>query len=115
VTDDTVISGLDGAALLAANGFAPGANRLVGTADTQDALFLLLNGAVDAAVVYRTDAKSSARVEIMRPLQADAALTAVSAALTAKAVSPNASALLNLMRAANGMAALSAAGLELAA
>jgi ABC-type molybdate transport system substrate-binding protein len=115
VTDDTVISGLDGAALLAANGFAPGDNRLVGTADTQDALFLLLNGAVDAAVVYRTDAKSSARVEIMRPLQADAALTAVSAALTAKAVSPNASALLNLMRAANGMAALSAAGLELAA
>ncbi len=115
VTDNTLISGLDGAGLLAADGFAPGVNRLVGTANTQDALFLLLNGAVDAAVMYQTDAKSNAGVSVLSTLQAGAALTAVSAAVNAKAVSPNASALLNVMRSPAGVAALNDAGLEMTA
>ncbi len=115
VTDNTIISGLDGAALLAANGVSPGANRLVGTANTQDALFLLLTGAVDAAVTYQTDAKSCAGIGILTMLHATAALTAFSAAVNAKSISPNAGALVNLMRSAAGIAALNAAGLEIAA
>lgn len=113
VTDNTVISGLDGAAVLAANGYKTA--RLMGTASTADAMFLLLTGAVDAAVVYRTDAKAEPGVQILATLNADPAVTAFSAAVNARAISPNAAALLDLMRSPSGAAALTAAGLEIAA
>jgi len=113
VTDDTVISGLDGGAVLAANGYK--GVRLSGVASTADAMFMLLSGAVDAALVYKTDAKDVPGMQILATLTADPALTAVSAAVSAKAISPRAGALLNLMRSAAGVAALSGAGLEISA
>jgi ABC-type molybdate transport system substrate-binding protein len=115
VTDNTIISGLDGKALLAANGFALGANTILGAASTQDAMFLLLAGEADAALIYRTDAKSDPRLAILATLQAAQALTAVSAAVNAKSTSPGAKSLLTLMRSPAGAAALAAAGLEIAA
>jgi ABC-type molybdate transport system substrate-binding protein len=113
VTDNTEISGLDGAAVLAANGYK--AARLTGTASTADAMFLLATGRVDAAVVYQTDARAAPGVQILATLTADPALTAFSAAVNANAKSPNAQALLNLMRAPAGAAALQSAGLEMPA
>jgi len=113
VTDDTVISGLDGAAVLAANGFS--GLRMIGTASTADAVFLVLTGEADAAVVYQTDAKAAAGLQSLAVLKADGALTAVSAAQNAKSVSPSAGFFLRLMRSPAGMAALGDAGLEVAA
>jgi ABC-type molybdate transport system substrate-binding protein len=115
VTDATIISGLDGKALLAANGFPLGANTIIGAASTQDALFLLLGGEADAALIYRTDAKSNAGIASLSTLQAGPALTAISAAVNAKSTSPGAKSLLTLMRSQAGAAALAAAGLEIAA
>jgi len=113
VTDNTQNSGLDGAAVLAANGYKTA--RLTGTASTADAMFLLTTGAVDAAVVYQTDARAARGVQILATLTADPALTAFSAAVNAKSISPNAQALLDLMRAPAGAAALKNAGLEIPA
>lgn len=114
VTDNTVISNLDGKSLLAANGFSTGSNTLIGTASTQDALFLLLTNAVDMALVYQTDAKSDPAIVILTTLTAVPALTAFSAAINAKAVSPTAQSVLGVMRSPPGIAALTAAGLEIA-
>lgn len=113
VTDNTAISGLDGGAVLAANGYKM--LRLSGVASTADAAFCLANGMVDAAVVYQTDARAEPGVEILAVLKSDPALTRFSAAVNARAVSPTAAGLLNLMRAPAGAAALQAAGLEIAA
>jgi hypothetical protein len=66
-------------------------------------------------VVYQTDARAAPGVQILATLTADPALTAFSAAVNANAKSPNAQALLNLMRAPAGAAALQSAGLEMPA
>jgi ABC-type molybdate transport system substrate-binding protein len=111
VTDDTVASGLDGRAVLAANGLTP-AGEVMGAATTADVAFLLVTGVADVGLVYLTDVKADPRLQVLATLNADPTLTTYSGALNAKAVSPNAQAVLNLMRGTAGSAALRAAGLE---
>jgi len=115
VTDNTVISGLDGAAILTANGLAlPPGRRLIGAASTQDVAFLVATGAADIGLVYRTDAQADPRLIVLATLTADPALTSYSGAVNAHAVSPNAQTILGLVR-GPGAAALTNAGLEIAA
>jgi ABC-type molybdate transport system substrate-binding protein len=111
VTDNTVISEMDGAAIMAANGISPG--RLIGAASTADVVFLLNAGAVDAGLVYLTDVKADAGLKILATLNADPALTSYSGAVNSKAVSPNARNFLNILRGPEGAAALRNAGLEI--
>ncbi len=113
VTDDTVVSGLDGPAILSANGFANSA-RLMGAASTADVAFLVLTGAAHIGLVYATDVTAEPRLVVLATLIADPRLTDYAAAVNAKAVSPNAQALLNVMRGTAGRAALRAAGLNVA-
>lgn len=115
VTDDTVASGLDGRAVLGANGLTEAAgNRVTGAANTADVSFLVTTGAADIGLVYRTDVLADPRLAVLAPLEAGPALTNYVAAVNAKAVSPNARALLEVMRSPAGNAALRAAGLEIA-
>jgi molybdate transport system substrate-binding protein len=109
LTDNTPASGLDGRLVLAANGLA--AKRLLGAANTGDVAFLVTTGAADYGLLYATDAAADPRLTIFAPLTADPALTRYSGAVNAKAVSPNAAALLTLMQGPEGRAALRAAGL----
>jgi hypothetical protein len=67
----------------------------------------------DIGLVYATEVKAEPRLMVLAKLTADPALTDYSGAVNAKAVSPNAQALLNVMRGAAGSAALRAAGLEI--
>lgn len=113
VTDATVISGLDGRAVLAANGISSA--NVWGVASTADAAFLLLSGAVDLALLYQTEVRADARLAVAMRLDADPALTAISAALNAKSVSPNAGAFLALLQSPAARTTLSQAGLAVPA
>ncbi len=113
VTDNTVASGLDGRAVLAANGLPQAGTRITGVATTADAVFMIVTGAADIGLVHATEVNAEPRLMVLAKLTADPALTAYSGAVNAKAVSPNAQALLNVMRGAAGSAALRAAGLEM--
>jgi molybdate transport system substrate-binding protein len=116
VTDDTVASGLDGRAILDANGMTNAAGaRVMGAANTADVAYLVVTGAADIGLVYLTDVRADSRLTVLATLSADPALTQYSGAVNARAVSPNAHSLLNVMRSAEGNAALRAAGLEIAA
>ena len=113
VTDNTVASGLDGRAVLEVNGLAQSAgNHVMGVANTADVAFLIITGVADFGLVYLTDVKADERLAVVAPLAAGPALTNYAAAVNAKAVSPNAQAVLNVMRSAEGSAALRAMGLE---
>jgi ABC-type molybdate transport system substrate-binding protein len=98
---------------LKANGLAP-AGQVMGAATTADVAFLLVTGAADIGLVYLTDVKADPRLTVLATLNADPALTHYSGAVNAKAVSPNAQALLNVMRSTAGSASLRAAGLGVA-
>jgi molybdate transport system substrate-binding protein len=113
VTDNTVASGLDGRAVLKANGLTA-SGQVIGAATTADVAFLVTTGAADIGLVYLTDVKADPRLSVLAALNADPALTNYSGAVNAKAVSPNAQAVLNVMRGTAGSAALRAAGLEMA-
>ena len=114
VTDDTVASGLDGRAILDNNGLTQAAgNRVVGAANTADVAFLITTGAADIGLVYLTDVRADTRLIALAPLAADPALTNYAAAVNMKAVSPNAQAVLNVMRSTEGEAVLRATGLEI--
>lgn len=113
VTDDTVASGLDGRAVLDANGLTQAAgDRVIGAANTADVAFLVTTGAADIGLVYMTDVRADERLAVLATLDADPALTNYAAAVNAKAVSPNAQAVLNVMRSPEGSASLRAMGLE---
>jgi molybdate transport system substrate-binding protein len=115
VTDNTVASGLDGHAVLDANGLTQAAgNRVIGAANTADVSFLITTGVADIGLVYLTDVKADERLAVLAPLTADPVLTSYAAAVNAKAVSPNAQAVLNVMRSTEGSASLHAMGLEVA-
>jgi molybdate transport system substrate-binding protein len=112
VTDDTVASGLDGRAILEQNGLTKAAgSRVMGAATTADVAFLVTTGAADIGLVYLTDVRADPRLMVLATLAADPVLTSVAGAVNAKAVSPNAQAVLNVMRGAKGSAALRNAGL----
>ena len=112
VTDDTVASGLDGRAILDQNGLTKAAgSRVMGAATTADVAFLVTTGAADIGLVYLTDVRADPRLMVLATLAADPVLTSVAGAVNAKAVSPNAQAVLNVMRGAKGSAALRNAGL----
>jgi ABC-type molybdate transport system substrate-binding protein len=111
VTDDTVVSGLDGRAVLVANQLNPG--RVIGTANTGDAAFLVTTGAADAALVYLSDVRGNPKLALLAPLRADPALTRLAGAVNAKAVSPNAQHFLDFMRSPAAGRRLRAAGLDL--
>lgn len=113
VTDNTVASGLDGRAVLDQNGLAAG-NRVLGAANTADVAFLVTTGAADIGLVYRTDVKADPRLMVLATLDTAPVLTSYAVAVNAKAVSPNAQALLNVMRGAEGCSALRSAGLKVA-
>jgi ABC-type molybdate transport system substrate-binding protein len=116
VTDNTVVSGLDGFAVLTANGFPDaGRGQVTGVASTADVAFMLRNGAADAGLVYLTDVKADPALAVLASLSAPPALTGYAAAVNAKAVSPNAQAFLNIATGPQGAAILRDAGLELAA
>jgi ABC-type molybdate transport system substrate-binding protein len=110
VTDPTPASGLDGRAVLAANGIVTRA--VAGAANTGDVAFLVTTGAADLGLVYLTDVRADPRLAVVMPLAAAPALVAYAAAVNAHAVSPNAHAFLDLLR---GAAALRAAGLTVPA
>lgn len=113
VTDNTVASGLDGRAVLDANGLTQAAgNRVTGAANTADVAFLITTGAVDVGLLYLTDVKADARLSVLAPLAANPILTNYAVAVNAKAVSPNAQALVNVMRSSAGRDMLRTAGLE---
>ncbi len=114
VTDNTVASGLDGRAVLKANGLTA-SGQVMGAPTTADVTFLLTTGVADIGLVYLTDVKADPGLSVLATLSADPALTNYSGAVNAKAVSPNAQAVLNVMRGTAGGAALRAAGLEMAA
>jgi molybdate transport system substrate-binding protein len=115
VTDNTVASGLDGRAVLDANGLTQAAgNRVMGAANTTDVVFLITTGVVDVGLVYLTDVRAEPRLTVLATLTADPALTNYSGAVNKKAVSPNAQALLNVMRGYQGQTVLRDAGLEIA-
>ena len=115
VTDNTVASGLDGRAVLDANGLTQAAgNGVMGAANTADIVFLIMTGVVDVGLVYLTDVRAEARLTVLSTLTADPALTNYSGAVNKKAVSPNAQALLNVMRGYQGHKVLRDAGLEIA-
>lgn len=109
VTDDTVASGLDGRAVLAANGLR--AANVMGAANTGDVAFMVTSGAAEIGLMYRTDAQADARLRVLATLNADTALVQYAAGVNAHAVSPNAQALLNVMRSAAGVAILQQAGI----
>jgi molybdate transport system substrate-binding protein len=115
VTDDTVASGLDGRAVLDRNGLTKAAgNRVMGAANTADVAFLITTAVVDVGLIYHTDVKADPRLTVLATLDADPVLTSYSGAVNTKAVSPNAQALLNVMRSPAGSATLRAAGLGIA-
>lgn len=109
VTDNTPAAGLDGRAVLAANGLTAG--QVQGTANTADAAFLVTTGAADIALLYRTDVWADPRLAVLAELTADPALTNYSAAVNTKAVSPNARILVKLIGSSTGTAVLRDAGL----
>jgi ABC-type molybdate transport system substrate-binding protein len=110
VTDNTVACGLDGRAILTANGLAN--NHITGTATTADVVYLLKTGAVDFGLIYATDLRADPTLELVLPLKADPALTDFSCAVNANAVSPQAQALVEIIRGAQGTSVLHKAGLE---
>jgi ABC-type molybdate transport system substrate-binding protein len=107
VTDPTTASGLDGRAILAANGLSPA--RVQGVATTQDAAFLLTTGAVDIALLYLTDVMADPRLGVLQVLKAPVAVQTYAAAVNAHAYSPNAGAFIALLR--QSAQALAAQGL----
>ncbi len=109
VTDDTVASGLDGRAVLAANGLP--AARVWGAANTGDVAFLVTSSAVDIGLMYLTDVRADPRLTVVWTLQADPQLTNYAAAVNAAAVSPNAQAFVNLLRGGEAGGRLRDAGL----
>jgi ABC-type molybdate transport system substrate-binding protein len=86
----------------------------MGAATTADVAFLITTGAADIGLVYLTDVKADPRLTVLATLNADPSLTLYSGAVNAQAVSPNAQAVLNVMRGTAGSAALRTAGLEMA-
>ena len=112
VTDPTVLAGLDGRAVLAANNLRPAS--MTGVADTGDAAFLVATGAADAGLVYLSDVRGNPKLAVLASLAADPALTQLSGAVNAKAVSPKASEFLVFMRDGAGDS-LRAAGLDVPA
>ena len=115
VTDNTVASGLDGRAVLDDNGLTQAAgNRVIGAANTGDVAFLITTGAADIGLIYLTDVRADERLVVLAPLKADSSLTNYSAAVNAKAVSPKAQAVLDVMRSIGGSTTLRVAGLEVA-
>jgi molybdate transport system substrate-binding protein len=115
VTDNTVASGFDGRAVLDANGLTQALdNRVMGAANTTDVVFLITTGVVDIGLVYLTDVRAEPRLTVLATLTTDPALTNYSGAVNKKAISPNAQALLNVMRGYQGHTVLRNAGLEIA-
>ena len=89
VTDNTVASGLDGRAVLDANGLTQAAgNRVMGAANTADVAFLMITGAADIGLLYLTDVRADERLAVLAAVTADPALINYAAAVNAKAVSP---------------------------
>jgi ABC-type molybdate transport system substrate-binding protein len=111
VTDDTPASCLDGRAILAANNLA--APNIQGAADTGDVAFLLATGAADIGLIYQSEAQAHPRLTVLATLNAPPAITFYAAAVNAHAFSPNAQALINLLRSPGGIARLNAAGIEM--
>ncbi len=79
-------------------------------ANTGDAAFLVTTGGADAAVIYLSDVRDNPKLAVLAPLTADPALTRLSGAINAKAVSPKAMDFLVFLRHGAGRA-LAAAGL----
>jgi ABC-type molybdate transport system substrate-binding protein len=115
VTDNTVASGLDGRAVLDANGLTQATGKhVMGAATTADVAFLLATGVADIGLVYLKDVKADPRLTVLATLKADPTLTSYSGAISVKAMSPNAQAVLNVIRRTEGSSALRAAGLGMA-
>jgi ABC-type molybdate transport system substrate-binding protein len=96
VTDATAASGLDGRAILAANGLSPA--RVQGVATTADVAYLLTTGAADIGLLYLTDVKADPRLQVVRSVTAPPAVQSYAAAVNAQAYSPNAGAFISLLR-----------------
>jgi molybdate transport system substrate-binding protein len=111
LTDDTVASGLDGRAVLAANGLIQPAGKILGAANTGDVAFLVTTGVADLGLMYLTDVRADPRLSVIWTLQADPVLTNYAAAVNAASVSPNAQAFLNLLRGSDAGGSLRNAGL----
>ncbi len=113
LTDDTPACELDGRGILAANHLA--APNIQGAANTGDVAFLVTTGAADLGLMYLTDVQADPDLTVIASLTAPPALTNYAAAVNARAFSPNAQALINLMHSPAGIARLGAAGVRVAA
>jgi molybdate transport system substrate-binding protein len=113
VTDATDAASFDGRAVLAANNLAAG--QVQGAANTGDVAFLVTAGAADLGLVYMTDVAAEPRLAVVATLIAPPAMTEYAGAVNARAVSPNAGALLACLRGPDGKARLRAAGLQVSA
>ena len=113
VTDNTVESGLDGHAVLAANQLTP--RQVIGVANTGDAASMVRNGDADAALVYRSDVQGNAAYAVLITLTAAPMMTSFAGAVSAKAVSPKAQQFLDFMRGGVASARLQAGGLSVPA
>jgi len=107
VTDATVESaGLDGRVALRAAGISAGA--IQGAANTGDVAFLVTTGAADAGLIYLTDVQADTRLKRIATLPGPGQAYAL--AVNAHAISPNAQAFVNLLRASD--ATLKAGGIS---
>jgi ABC-type molybdate transport system substrate-binding protein len=113
VTDDTPAANLDGRAILAANNLT--AAQIQGVATTADAAFMVTSGAADLGLIYLTDALADSHLTVFATLNAPPSVTRCAAAVNAHAFSPNAQALVDLIRSPAGIACLGQAGVRVSA
>lgn len=110
LTDDTPACNLDGRAILAANNLT--ARSFQGAANTGDVAFLVTTGAADYGLIYATDLQANPGLTMLSSLTAPPAVTSYAAAVNAQAFSPNAQAMVNLLRSPQGIVRLGAAGVK---
>jgi ABC-type molybdate transport system substrate-binding protein len=112
LTDPTEASTLDGRASLAAAGLA--APRVIGTATTADAAFLVVSGAAHTALVFRTDAGPRSGLAVVAPLPLVPPVT-YAMAMSAAPPSRNARAFADFLSGKRARDLLTSHGLEPAA
>jgi len=114
VTDPTVASTLDGQAIANRLGLAGAAGKIIGVANTDDAVFMLRRGDVRFAIVLATDLAANPGLKQAAALPSTEPM-AYAFALSRRPPSRNAQAFYDFLNTADGHAALQRAGLEIAA
>jgi molybdate transport system substrate-binding protein len=112
--DATVASSLDGRAVLEQLGLTTKAAKLIGTANTLDAAYLVTTGAAASALIYATDLRAMPALALGAVLPASAAQP-LSFALNRDPPSKHARALWDFLQTQQAKTRLQSAGLEMTA